>query len=158
MGAHLSPVYEVVPEWLDYNGHMNMAYYSVLFDRASDAFYPEIGVGAEYAKTRRLSTFTADFHISYVRELKLGDRVRVKSWILGHDAKRLHSYQEAWHEEGWLAASAEAMTLHVDLTGPKVAPWPEDVAAKLAAFAARHAPEGTPARAGRKLALPKRIG
>ena len=88
---------------------MNMAFYNMLFDRASDEFYELIGLGATYAKTRGHTSYTAEFHICYVRELHLGDRVRVHSWLLDHDDKRFHSFQEIHHEDGWLAATGEAL-------------------------------------------------
>ena len=59
----------VEPQWIDYNGHLNMAYYNVLFDRAVDEVYELIGIGAEYLKKHNHSTFTAEAHVRYVREL-----------------------------------------------------------------------------------------
>ncbi|MEJ1992191.1 MAG: thioesterase family protein, partial [Maritimibacter sp.] len=85
---HISSVMEVEPGWIDYNGHMNMAYYNMLFDRAADEFYGEIGIGANYAAERGFTTYLAEIHIRYLRELHLGNKVTVKSWILDHDAKR----------------------------------------------------------------------
>ncbi|TYB82920.1 thioesterase family protein [Maritimibacter fusiformis] len=152
----VSSVMEVRPDWIDYNGHMNMAYYNVLFDKAADEFYDLIGFGADYARTRGFTTYTAEFHVCYVRELHLGDKVRVQSWLLDHDEKRFHTYQEIHHVDGWLSATGEAMGLHVDMSGPKVAPMPEDIALRLADFAAKHGHPDRPERAGRSIGIARK--
>lgn len=153
MSAHISKVMEVIPEWIDYNGHMNMAYYNVLFDRAADEFYPSLGLGEDYVKTQHHTTYTAEFHICYLRELHLGAKVRVHSWILDFDDKRFHTFQEIHHEDGWLAATGEALGLHIDMSGPRVAPMPEEIRENVARFARTHAPESWPERAGRSIAI-----
>lgn len=154
MGSpHISTEMEVKPDWIDYNGHMNMAYYNVLFDHAADEFYPIIGLGEDYAKTRQLTTYTAEFHICYLRELHLGQKVRVHSWILDYDEKRFHTFQEIHHPDGWIAATAEALGLHIDMTGPKVAPMPEDILSNFKNFADKHKPDTWPERAGRAIGI-----
>ncbi len=153
---HISSVMEVDPSWIDYNGHMNMAYYAMLFDRAADEFYELLGLGPNYAKTRGFTTYAAEFHIRYLRELHLGHKVRVHSWLLDHDAKRFHSWQEIWHEDGWCAASGEALTLHIDMSGPRVAPMPEDVIEKFETFARLHGRPDMPEGAGRAIGIPRR--
>ncbi len=135
----MSTLHAIEPGWIDYNNHMNMGYYTVLFDRCADEAYATMGFGPDYAETRGLTTYTAEFHIRYLRELKLGDRVRVAFRIVAHDEKRFHSFQEMYHEEGWLAATGESMVLHVNMTGPKVAPMPGDIQAKVKAMAVAQA-------------------
>ena len=73
----VSSVFSVEPGWIDYNGHMNMAYYNVLFDRCADEAFAEFGVSADYVRERSMSVFTAEIHICYVRELHEGDKVTV---------------------------------------------------------------------------------
>src|SRR5580693_8140081 len=103
----VSSVMRVEPAWIDYNGHLNMAYYNVLFDRAVDEVYELLGLGLDYLKTRRHSTFTAEVHVRYLRELKEGDPVRVSFQLLDYDEKRLHYFEELLHaEEGWLSATS----------------------------------------------------
>lgn len=153
-----SSVMEVEPQWIDFNGHMNMAYYNVLFDRCADEAYPLLGFGADYIRTRGHSTFTAEFHICYVRELHLGAKVRCTFQLIGHDEKRFHTYQELWHEDGWLAATGEALGLHIDMSGPRVAAMPEDIRANLAAMQAVHDTLPRPERVGRAIALRRRTG
>ncbi|WP_281354771.1 thioesterase family protein [Chelativorans alearense] len=152
-GPHISSVFEVEEGWIDYNGHMNMAYYAVLFDRAFDEVSIALGMGPDYAKARRLTTYSAEVHICYVRELHRGDRVTVSWQLLDHDEKRLRSFQEVRHADGWLAATCECLTLHVDMSGPKVAPFPPDVMEKVEQLAAAHAGLPAPERAGRAIAI-----
>src|ERR1044072_3644805 len=103
------------PQWIDYNGHLNMAYYNVLFDRAVDELFEVVGCGVDYVKTG-FSTFTAEVHVRYLRELKDGDPVRVTLQLLDYDSKRMHYFEQLWHaEENWLSATSENMSLHVDM-------------------------------------------
>ena len=69
----------VLPEWIDANGHMNMAYYVVLFDQATDLMYETLGVGQAYREATGNSTFTVETHTLYEREVRVGERVRVTS-------------------------------------------------------------------------------
>lgn len=153
---HISSEMTVPPEWIDFNGHMNMAFYSVLFDRAGDEFYQEVGLGESYAKTREFTTYTAEIHIRYLRELHLGQTVRLHTWLMDHDTKRFHTWQEIHHPDGWIAATAETMGLHIDMSGPRVAPFPDDIVAKLDAFAARHGLPDRPEGAGKPIGIPRR--
>jgi acyl-CoA thioester hydrolase len=152
----VSSVASVDPAWIDYNGHMNMAYYSLLFDHAVDEAYAVLGFGPEYIASRQHTTYTAEFHVCYVRELHLGDRVRCRFQLLDHDEKRIHSYQEMWHEDGWLAATAESLSLHIDMSGPRVAPFPADVMSRLQAIQQAHAALPRPERAGRGIGIVRR--
>lgn len=152
-GLYWSDWMGLEPGWIDYNGHLNMAYYNVLFDRSADQAFGAMGFGPHYARDRRHTTYSAELHVCYVRELHLGSRVRSSFQLIDHDEKRLHGYQELFHEDGWLAATAETLTLHVDMSGPKVAPMPADIAAKVAAMAAAHAGLPRPARVGRGIGI-----
>src|SRR6204780_5479572 len=111
----VSSVMRVEPGWIDYNGHLNMAYYNVLFDRAVDEAYELLGCGLAYVKQTRRSCFTAEVHVRYLRELHAGAPVRVTFQLLDFDAKRLHYFEQLFHAaEGWLSATSENMALHVD--------------------------------------------
>ena len=118
---------EIEKDWIDYNGHLNMAYYNVLFDRGSDEAFEIMGMGPAYARDRKLTIYTAEVHVCYVQELHLGDKVTVTFHLIDHDDKRLRAYQEIRHVDGWLAATSESLSLHIDMSGPKVAPFPPDV-------------------------------
>ncbi|PTW58782.1 (3S)-malyl-CoA thioesterase [Breoghania corrubedonensis] len=149
-----SSTMRVEEDWIDYNGHLNMAYYNVLFDRAIDEAFINIGLGPDYVKKENASYFTAETHLCYIRELSPGDEVSVTTQIVGFDAKRIHAFQELHHADGWLSATSEQMSLHVDMKARKVAPFPPAIADRLAHFAKLHEALGRPERAGRSIGLP----
>src|SRR5437773_9201091 len=98
----VSSVMRVEPAWIDYNGHLNMAYYNVLFDRAVDEAFALVGIGPDYVKRRHCSFFTAEVHVRYLRELRAGDPVRVTVQLLDCDVKRLLFFEQLFHAtEGW---------------------------------------------------------
>ncbi|MBX3569999.1 MAG: thioesterase family protein [Rhizobiaceae bacterium] len=148
-----SSVIDLEKAWMDYNGHLNMAYYNVVFDRASDQAFDLLGVGAEYARERKLTIYTAEIHLCYVRELHLGDRVAGTFQLIDYDAKRIHSYQELVHVDGWVAATCETLSLHIDMAGPKVAPFPSDIVTGLEAMFQSHYALPRPERVGRSVGI-----
>jgi acyl-CoA thioester hydrolase len=143
----------VKPEWIDYNGHLNMAYYSVLFDTGVDEIYAEIGFGPDYIKTHGHTTYTAEFHICYIRELHQGDETYVTTQLIDFDEKRFHTYQELHHADGWLAATGEAMALHIDMSGPRVAPMPPHILARIQALHTAHATLPKPTRLSKSIGI-----
>jgi acyl-CoA thioester hydrolase len=151
----VSSVMRVEPGWIDYNGHLNMAYYNVLFDRAVDEVYEVLGLGLDYVKTTQRSTFTAEVHVRYLRELLVDAPVRVTFRLLAFDLKRMHYFEELFHaEEGWLSATSENMALNVDMTMKKTAPFPDGVMARLAQMKAAHDRLPLPDGAGRRIRMP----
>jgi len=151
----VSSVMRVEPAWIDYNGHLNMAYYNVLFDRCVDEAYELLGCGLSYLHETRHSTFTAEVHVRYLRELHVNDPVQVSFQLLDYDSKRIHYFEELRHaEEGWLSATSENMTLHVDMTAKKTAPFPDFITAQLARMKAAHAHLPIPDGVGRRIAMP----
>jgi acyl-CoA thioester hydrolase len=153
----VSSIMTVEPQWIDYNGHLNMAYYNVLFDRAVDEVYELLGVGPSYLKRSGNTTMTAEIHVRYLRELHVNTPTRVRFQLLDYDDKRMHYYEELIHgHEGWVSATSENMTLHVNMSAKKVSPWPQDVMARFALMKAAHAKLPVPADAGRQIAMPKR--
>ncbi|MEQ3709791.1 MAG: thioesterase family protein [Tateyamaria sp.] len=148
-----SSIMTVRPEWVDYNGHLNMAYYNLLFDQCADEVYERIGFGPDYHQTTGNTTYVAEFHLAYVRELHVNDPVTVTFQLIDFDAKRFHSYQEIWHQDGWLAATGEALTLHVDQSGPKVAPMPDDVLNKVRTLADEHSSLPRPSAVGASIGI-----
>ncbi|WP_271896500.1 thioesterase family protein [Candidatus Phyllobacterium onerii] len=143
-------------EWIDYNGHLNMAYYNVVFDRGGDEFLAELGFGPKYAAERKLTIYTAEVHICYVQEIHLDHIVTVTSQLIDFDAKRLHTYNEIVHKDGWVAATAEVMSLHVDMNGPKVVPFPDDILATLERYKEAHSQLPIPARVGRSIGIKRK--
>jgi acyl-CoA thioester hydrolase len=146
---------EVLPEWIDANGHLNLAYYVVLFDYATDALFDAIGIGLRYKEATNHGTFAVETHNLYERELLVGERVRVATQILGTDDKRLHFAHEMFSlATGQRAATQELMYLHIDLSARRVAPWPADVRERVSAAAAAHSHLPRPEWAGRRIAMP----
>ncbi len=153
----VSSVMRVEPGWIDYNGHLNMAYYNVLFDRAVDEVYELLGLGLDYVKTAKRSTFTAEVHVRYLRELLLDAPVHVSFQLLDFDAKRLHYFEQLHHaDEGWLSATSENMALNVDMRIKKVAAFPDHVMERLELMKAAHAALPVPAGVGRRIEMPAR--
>ena len=151
----VSSVMKVGPEWIGYNGHLNMAYYNVLFDRTVDEAYELLGCGLAYLQQTQHSTFTAEAHIRYLRELHAGSPVRVTFQLLDFDEKRMHYFEQLLHaEEGWLSATSENMVLHVDMTAKKTVPFPDFIAARLSKMKEAHARLPLPEGAGRRVAMP----
>lgn len=142
----------VLDEWIDFNGHLNMAYYNVLFDQAVDQAYLDMGFGPDYQKTG-FTTYVAEFHVCYLRELHAGDQVYVTLQLLDYDEKRFHTYQELWHSEGWCAATGEGLTLHIDQSGPRVAPMPDHILSKVETLHKSHSQLPRPERAGRSVGI-----
>ena len=148
---------QIEPLWIDYNGHLNMAYYNVIMDRAIDELFAAMGMGPTYLEARNGSTMTAECHVRYLREIHLGDPVQVAVYVIAADEKRLHTFEEMRHAtEGWVSATSENITLHIDMSQRKVAPFPPDIAARVQAVAAAHATAATPEGIGRKIAMPPR--
>jgi acyl-CoA thioester hydrolase len=151
----LASVMQIEPQWIDYNGHLNMAYYNVMFDRAIDQLWLQLGIGPTYMKERHGSTFTAECHVRYLREVHLGDPVQIAVYLLGADEKRLHTFQELRHAtEGWLSATSENMSLHMDMKARKVGPFPSDIRARTLAVVNAHAAVPRPEGIGRNVAMP----
>jgi acyl-CoA thioester hydrolase len=153
----LASVMQIEPQWIDYNGHLNMAYYNVMFDRAIDELWLGLGIGPGYMRERKGSTFTAECHVRYLREIHLGDPVQVSILLVAADEKRLHTFEELRHAtEGWLSATSENMTIHIDMTARKTAPFPPDIRARIEAVVEAHAAVVRPESIGRKIAMPSK--
>ena len=144
----------VVAEWIDYNGHMNVAYYVLAFDHATDRFLDLLDVGADYVRRTNHSWFVLETHVTYRQEVVEGDPLRFTLRLVEHDAKRAHYYLDMHHaERGYLAATSEQLGLHVDLTARRSAPFPDAVAARLQALADAQGGLARPEGVGRSIAL-----
>ena len=139
----------IVPEWIDYNGHMNVAYYVLVFDRATDDFFDFMGLTAAYRAAGNISAFTAEMHVNYIREVKEGDEVFVTTQLLGYDEKRFHYFHQMSHaEQGYLAATSELLCLNVDMSQRRVTHMPPPILDRLAEIKQSHA----------VLPLPEQVG
>ena len=146
----------VRPEWIDENGHMNMAYYVVVFDGAIDHLWAAIGLGEPYRQRTQHGTFAVEAHISYQAELLLGDCGNVSTQILAADSKRIHLAHEMRNSDtGIIVAQQEVMLLHVSLMTRRVVPFLPEVMETIAAAARSHAGLPRPEWVGRRLTMPK---
>ena len=153
----VGPLLKVEDQWVDYNGHFNMAYYNVLFDRAGDGAFAAVGLGPDYVKERNASFFSLECHNTYLRELHAGDSVRIETQILDCDAKRVHYVQQMFHAaESWLACVTEIIVMHVDMGLKKSAPFPPDVMEKIEAMREAHRHLAVPPQVGHKIGIPKK--
>jgi len=141
-------------EWCDYNGHLNMAYYVLIFDHATDVFHDSLGLDKPYRVETNCSTFAVETHTSYVAEVLEGDEVSVKTQLLDYDEKRLHYFHRMYHaEKGFLSATIEVMTVHVDLGIRKVVPMSETIRQKAADMMAVHGDFPGPDQQGRAIGI-----
>lgn len=144
----------VLSEWVDYNGHMNMAYYNVVFDNALDYVFAELGMDAAYVRERNASSFTAEVHVTYLREVVENDPLDVTFRLLDWDEKRMHIFQEMYHAgEGYLAATSEQMAIHVSMLTRRAAPFPADIQSRLAAMMEAHKALPRPPQAGHVIGI-----
>jgi acyl-CoA thioester hydrolase len=141
-------------EWIDHNRHMNMGYYVVVFDLATDAWFRYIGLGEAHRARHGVTTFCLEAHVTYHREVKEGDPLRFTSRLLDYDAKRVHYFHEMYHaDEDYLAATNELMSLHVSETTRRAAPMAPAIQHRLARIHAVHGALPHPAQVGRKIGL-----
>ena len=151
----LCPQTQVEPQWIDYNGHMNMAYYHLVFDRGVDFAYDQIGVGEDYL-AKGGSCFTREVHVHYLSELALGEAIQVTWQLLDWDAKRLHFFEQMYrgapHPDN-LVATSEQMALHVNMESRRTAPFPETIQQALAQLMAEHQGLERPPQVGTRMEI-----
>ncbi len=151
--AHIvCPVVQVRPQWIDYNGHMNMAYYHVVFDRGVDHAYDLMGVGEAYV-AQGGSCFTREVQVNYIQELTVNEDMHVTWQLLDHDSKRLHFFEHMRNGAGDLVATSEQLALHVDMQTRRTAPFPAAIEQRIEAVMAAHAALPRPDQAGRPMGI-----
>ena len=121
MSVYLSSQ-KVIKDWIDYNDHMNVSYYLLIFDKyGADTLNDTFKMGEHSAKTTKKSTMMVESHITYNQELLLGDEVDINLVYFDHDKKRLQYKMEMIHKEKkYLASTIEILALYVDLNSRKV--------------------------------------
>jgi acyl-CoA thioester hydrolase len=118
-------------EWTDYNNHMNMAYYVLVFDQIWEKILGKFKMGEQSAKTTNMSTMVVETHTTYNNEVKEGDEVEINLTFFDHDKKRLHFKMEMIEKSSKkLSATLEMLSLYIDLNKRKVAEF-EDEKVKL---------------------------
>ena len=120
---------KIIKNWTDYNGHMNMSYYILIFDNAAEVMLTKFNMGEDSAKSEKKSTFAVETHTTYDQEVKLGEEVEVHLTYFDHDKKRIHYRVSMLHKEKkYLAATTEVLSLYIDLNKRKVAEFePEKI-------------------------------
>jgi acyl-CoA thioester hydrolase len=147
----------IEPAWIDFNGHFNMAYYGVLFDRAADQCFALFGMHPAYVKATNNSWFTLETHTSYVRELEASDPVVVELQILDSDHKRVHYIQTMKQaDKGWAACHLEVMVSHVSLETHKTSNFSAEVRAKIDAMREAHKSLSVPQQVGHRIGIPRK--
>ena len=147
----------VQPEWIDYNGHMNLAYYVLVFDHATDAFLDYIGITETFRKAEQSSTFAAEIHVTYEQEVTLDAELVVKTRLLGFDAKRIHYFHWMYDRaRGSLVATNELLSLYMNMQERRVSAMPGAIQARLGDIFAAHGSLPVPAQAGRRIGLKHR--
>ena len=138
------PIYRtpIRPEWIDYNGHLQDAYYALIASKATDALMDRVGLDAAYRARTGCTLYTVEMHLHFLHEVKSTDTAAVEVRLLGADAKRIHATFEILRVgEAEVAATAEIMLLHVRQEQDRVrsAPFPPEIAARLAELMAASA-------------------
>ena len=127
MTIHLSTK-KIIKDWIDYNNHMNISYYLLIFDKyGADTLNDVFKMGEYSAKTTKKSTMMVESHITYNQELLVNDVVDINLVYFNHDKKRLQYKMEMIHKEKkYLASTIEVLALYVDLNERKVAEFEEE--------------------------------
>jgi len=153
-GLPCTSVDRVAPEWIDHNGHMNVAYYIVLLDRGVDGFLSMLGLDNSSVWRHRLSTFAIDARVIYRRELKAGAPVRCFSQIFDHDERRMQVGNYLCHgEQGWVAALSEWIYVHVDLEARRPTLFRAETLSRIKEISAAHRDIPRPAALARPFGL-----
>jgi len=126
MSVHISDQI-IKKEWIDYNNHMNMAYYVLVFDEVWEIILKKFKMGEDSAKSTQMSTMVVETHTTYNSEVKLGDEVEINLTFFDHDKKRLHFKMEMIEKSSRkLSATLEMLSLYIDLNKRKVAEFEQD--------------------------------
>ncbi|MFW9081891.1 thioesterase family protein [Pseudomonas sp. P2757] len=146
---------KIIPDWVDYNGHLRDAFYLLIFSYATDALMDRLGMDSSNREASGNSLFTLELHLNYLHEVKLDADVEVRTQIIGHDQKRLHLYHSLHlASDDQELAGNEQMLLHVDLAGPRSAPFSPETLSCLQTIVTEQSDMPTPAYIGRVIALP----
>ncbi len=155
MSAPFDEYREVVrPEWIDENRHLNMGYYVVIFDWATDAWLDHVGLDGGFKARNRVTTFTLESHVTYQREVGEGEQLGFTTQLLDFDPKRIHYFHRMYRSsDGELAATNELMSLHVSQDTRRTAPMAPEILKRLAELRDLHAALPQPPEAGRRIGL-----
>ncbi len=144
----------VRPEWVDYNGHLNVGYYIVAFDLATDAFLDHLGYVESFRTENSVSTFTLESHATYERELTAGAPIRFTTQLLAFDTKRIHYVHCMYHgEDGYLASANELISVNVDMVTRRASEMRPEILERLEETHRNHSALPQPPQVGRVMGL-----
>ena len=144
----------ILPEWIDYNGHLMDGYYFVAFSDATEAVLEALGFGPTYRERTGCTIYTVEGHLTFRREVSVDAVLSVATQVIDHDPKRIHVVHDMSDSStGERLATAELMFIHVDQSTGKVAPMPDAQAASVAAMARAHAGLERPPDVGRSVGI-----
>jgi acyl-CoA thioester hydrolase len=147
---------QVRPDWADDNKHMNLAYYLVMFDAASDAIFEVLNIGQDYRHRADRTAFAAETHLVYEKEMNVGDWASITTTVVDVDEKRLHLAHEMFRDgEAGRCCLQEIMFINVNLTTRRAAPWSDEVMQGLIEALNVHALVPRPGKLGRSLKIPR---
>ena len=144
----------VLPAYIDRNNHMNIGYYSVIFDQALDLPWDMLGLGSAGIGATGRSSFALENHVTYQHEVREGDPLDFTFQVIDFDAKRIHYFMTMLHaRERWLAATSESISICIDMTTRRSTRWPDDRLARLRAVHEAHSRRPRPAEIGRVIGI-----
>jgi len=144
----------ILPEWIDYNGHMNVAFYVLVFDHATDELFDFVGLNEAYRQANNCSAFALETQVGYLRELHEGDAVRIETRMIDHDHRSMHFFHAMFVEEsGDLAATSEWINIHVDMATRRSSNFGPPVFDRLAEVLAAHKDLPRPPQVGRVIGI-----
>ncbi len=145
---------KVKPEWIDFNGHLNVGFYHVIFDLGLTHFEEYLGINEKWRKKTNFSTMVVESHTSHWGELFEGDTILQRIIILGYDKKKIHIAGELFEEQNMrLTATIENMCLFVNMKTRKVVESPKDIYEKIKFIAEKHAQAPKPKRLSRTIKI-----
>ncbi len=146
--------FTILPDWIDHNGHMNVAYYVLVFDQSLDVLLDNVELTRDYRARSGNTVYVLETHVCYLQEVKEGDRVNISCRVIDCDEKRIHLYLEMHHaDEGFLAATSEQMIFHIDASGPKAHPMPDHIRQNLETLKAEQAHLPRPEKLGSQIGI-----
>jgi acyl-CoA thioesterase FadM len=148
----------VISDWIDYNGHMRDGYYGVVCSDATDNLMDYFGMDQAYRERTQRTAYTLEMRVRFLAELRADEPFFITAQILASDRKRYHLYLRMFREEsGDLAATHESIMIHVDQSArPVSVPFPDDIAARVAALTEAHKELPIPEDVGKSITMTRR--
>ena len=143
----------VLKDWIDYNDHLNDAYYLVIFTKATDTLQNHLGLSLEHIKNTGETLFTVESHLAYVQQIGVGEMVTVTSKILETDTKRMRIFHSMFNDQDELLATVEMLLICYNLESQRVTDFSPMMQQSLSIFAGEYGPLTWPENAGKGIAL-----